>query len=191
MENVVAWLENASQGQLIGVVFAVFVFSYIVISNISKRRKNKTVPHRSDEGAHYHSDKWSKNPKHLDSDYKNKYRVPKLYNKHLQNHKLEPLPDSLFRKNNEKRRDTKIHNDDVSLAFEILNGKTAVLDNHKVCCPCCDGFIAKRRNFITNMYFYFCSNSPDCNFQTSDVTNIKPLKITDASYENADKTLSF
>jgi len=99
-----------------------------------------------------------------------------VYDDYLKKHKLDPLPDSLFRKT--PQEGAHYNSAQWSANPNLINGNEYTLFNEgkiEVLCPNCDGLIFKQRNFFTNMHNYVCNN-PACTFTTMDFTNIKPLK---------------
>jgi hypothetical protein len=162
MELILAWLQSLPREQIAIAIAVVFCLAFLIFHFITKhdKRRKKTKTHH-DLGAHYYSNRWSTNPKHLADNKK---------------HKLKPLPESLFRKS---PPNPLVHNDngDTILVHRLLNEKNSVASHLKVGCPVCDGTISKKRNFFNGVYFYGCSNSPDCKFETLDSSCIKPIKI--------------
>jgi len=116
----------------------------------------------------------------------NKPRTPKLYQNYLEKHKLDPLPDSLFRKT--PPEGAHYNSNRWSTNPNLLNEKEYALFNEgkiDVFCPICDDFIVKERNPITKFSNYVCKN-PSCNFTTMDFTNIKPLKYKEVQEKDVE-----
>jgi len=184
-----SWLKSITPEQIMGFIILITVFSVLGVFACSFFRKNNT----NTEGAHYHSDKWSTNPKHLDSlDLYNNSNTPKLYKNHLQKHKLEPLPDSLFRNSNESwPTNPKLYNG-VELALNNQTSRLSSLPNEayvkkhkldtsiiKIECPVCQGMVTKKRHPISKTNLYSCNNAIKCDFEVNDINKIHPFKVID------------
>lgn len=168
------WFNNLTLEHLIAIFASIFIISVYILfclwlHSYKKRKSLGFTPSNKKSYSDNHSG------------------LPRLHRNYLKKHKLEPLPDSLFRRTADIEA-AHYHSDRWSKNPQSYGGVDLSLFNNdllEICCPKCDGTIIKRKNIFTKLPFYSC-DSHDCDFEILDKTNIKPLKFRPVSKPESD-----